>query len=179
MAGHPIWAVQTVHWEHSARTTRGRLRWCSGLAAVSVDLRVRGWLHVTVVAVVHRLGDVPPAENGLSGPAQGYASNAAGIRYTALTLRIVDTTLGGGVLGFSVVVGGFMFLVSSHEFVPALPFTPGDFFAYATMFSVRAAEATALGPGALPGQTVAVGVSLRRGAAIGLPTDQRSTMLAD
>ena len=115
------------------------------------------------------------AGSGLDGLARGYASNAAGIAYAALTLAVVDGVLGGGAVALSVVVGVFMFAASLHEFVPLLSFTPGGFFGYATMFSVHAAGATAFGVPGLAGETVAAVVSMLIGAAIGLATDEASS----
>lgn len=164
--------------------------------------RAREWNETWALAIVFGLASVPwtyafvaglelplwpsfiasasfyAAGTGLEGLARGYASNAAGILYAALTLAIVETMLGGGVLALSVVVGAFMFLASLHEFVPLLSFTPGGFFGYATMFSVHAAEATALGVTGIPGETLAAGVSMLIGAAIGLVTDEVSSGMA-
>ncbi|VTT86362.1 hypothetical protein DM2_2400 [Halorubrum sp. DM2] len=117
------------------------------------------------------------AGEGLDGLARGYASNAAGIAYAALTLAVVEGLLGGGVLALSVVVGAFMFLASLHEFVPLLSFTPGAFFGYATLFSVHAAGATAFGLTGLLGETVAAAVSMLIGAVIGLVTAEASSTL--
>ena len=114
---------------------------------------------------------------GLAGLARGYASNAAGIVYAAATLAVVEGAT-GGLLALSLVVGAFMFLASLHEAVPALSFTPGAFFGYATMFSVEAAGATAFGVGGLPGETLAAVVSMLLGATIGLCADEASVALA-
>ncbi len=114
---------------------------------------------------------------GWTGSPGGYASNLAGIVYAVLTLALVEAYLGGGVVALSVVVGAFMFLASLHEFVPLLSFTPGGFFGYATMFSVHAAEATALGVTGLPGEAVAAVLSMLIGAAIGLATDELSSAI--
>jgi hypothetical protein len=118
------------------------------------------------------------AGSGLDALVRGYASNLAGILYAAATLAIVDGLFGGGVLAFSLVVGGFMFLASLHETIPLLSFTPGAFFGYATMFSVEAAEATAFGVAGLPGETLAAVVSMLFGAVIGLGADELSSRLA-
>jgi len=85
--------------------------------------------------------------------------------------------LGGGPLALSLVVGLFMFLASLHASLPVLSFTPGGFFGYATMFSVRAADATVFGLAGLPGQTAAA-LSVCVGAAIGLGTDELSNALS-
>lgn len=115
---------------------------------------------------------------GLDGLAKAYASNLAGIGYAAVTLLVVESALGGGVVALSLVVGVFMFVASLHEFVPPLSFTPGGFFGYATMFSVDAAGATAFGVAGLPGATLAAVVSMLFGAVIGLGTDELSRALA-
>lgn len=119
------------------------------------------------------------AGTGLDGLVRAYASNLAGIVYAALTLAIVNTGLGGGVVALSIVVGCFMFLASLHEFVPILSFTPGGFFGFATMFSVSAAEATAFGIAGLPGETLAAVVSMFIGAVIGLTTDEVSSVFGE
>lgn len=119
------------------------------------------------------------AGNGLDGLARGYASNLAGIVYAAVTLAIVNSYLGGGVVALSIVVGVFMFLASLHEFVPLLSFTPGGFFGYATMFSVSAADATAFGLAGLPGEMLAAIVSMFIGAVIGLTTDEVSSIVGE
>lgn len=116
------------------------------------------------------------AGTGVDGLARGYASNLAGIVYAAATLAIVNTYFGGGVIALSIAVGVFMFLASLHEFVPVLSFTPGGFFGYATLFSVSAADATALGIAGLPGETLAAIVSMFIGAVIGLTTDEVSSL---
>ena len=115
------------------------------------------------------------AGTGLDGLVRGYASNLAGIVYAAVTLAIVNTYFGGGVIALSLVVGVFMFLASLHEFVPVLSFTPGGFFGYATMFSVSAADATAFGIAGLSGEMLAAVVSMFIGAVIGLTTDEVSS----
>ena len=119
------------------------------------------------------------AGGGVDGLKRGYASNAAGIVYAALTLWVVDGLLGGGVLALSVVVGVFMFLASLHGHVDALSFVPGGFFGYATMFSVHAAGATAFGVPGLAGETLAAAVSMLLGAAIGLGTERLRDSLTD
>ena len=163
--------------------------------------RFGGWNETWALAVVFGLASVPwtyafvaglyiplwpsfiasatyyAAGDGLDGLARGYASNFAGIVYAAATLAIVDGYLGGGAIALSVVVGVFMFLASLHEFVPVLSFTPGGFFGYATLFSVHAAEATALGVAGLPGETLAAVLSMFLGAVIGLATDELSSLL--
>lgn len=110
------------------------------------------------------------AGDGVNGFVRAYASNLAGIVYAAATLAVVNGA-SGGAIALSLVVGVFMFLASLHGFVPLLSFTPGGFFGYATMFSVHAADATALGVAGLPGETLAAVVSMLIGAAIGLATD--------
>jgi len=117
------------------------------------------------------------AGGDLDGLKRGYASNAAGIAYAALTLLLVDA-LGGGDLLLSVVVGVAMLLASLHAFVDLLSFTPGGFFGYATMFSVDAAGATAFGVAGLPGETLAAAFSMLVGAAIGLATERLSESLS-
>lgn len=114
---------------------------------------------------------------GLGGITRGYASNAVGIAYAALTLALVDGVFGGGAVALSLVVGLFMFLASLHAFLPLVSFTPGGFFGYATMFSVHAVEATAFGMTGIPGETVAALVSMLIGAVIGLTTDEVSSIL--
>lgn len=111
------------------------------------------------------------ADGGLDGLERGYASNAAGIAYGAATLALVDGLLGGGVLALSLVVGAAMFLASLHGAIPLLSFTPGGFFGYATLFSVHAADATALGLDGLAGHTAAALVSMLLGALIGYGTE--------
>ena len=167
----------------------------------SLGTRLGGWNDTWSLAIVFGLASVPwtyafvaglhiplwpsfiasatyyAAGGGLDGLTRGYASNFAGIVYAAATLAIVDGYLGGGVVALSVVVGAFMFLASLHDFVPPLSFTPGGFFGYATMFSVHAAEATALGVAGLPGETLAAVLSMFVGAAIGLATDELSSLL--
>jgi len=137
--------------------------------AFVAGLRLPLWPSFIASATFYAAGE------GLDGLARGYASNAVGIVYGALTLAVVDGLLGGGVVALSVVVGAFMFLASLHEFVPLLSFTPGGFFGYATMFSVHAAEATAVGLTGLPGETLAAVLSMFLGAVIGLITDEVSS----
>ncbi|WP_241658441.1 DUF1097 domain-containing protein [Halorubrum sp. BOL3-1] len=132
------------------------------------------------MAVVHRVRDVLRRRwCDLRGLVRGYASNLAGIVYAVLTLAVVDTYLGGGVVALSVTVGAFMFLAGLREFVPLLSFTPGGFFGYATMFSADAANATAFGVTGLPGETLAAVLSMLLGAGIGFATDAVSPSLAD
>jgi hypothetical protein len=109
---------------------------------------------------------------------EGYANNLAGICYGAATLAVVDGYLGGGPTALAVVVGLFMFLASVHGAVPLLSFTPGGFLGYATMFSVHAAGATALGVPGLAGETLATVLSMFVGAAIGIGTDELASSLA-
>lgn len=106
---------------------------------------------------------------------EAYASNFAGIVYGAATLAVVDWYLGGGPVALALVVGAFMFLASVHGAVPPLSFTPGGFLGYATMFSVHAAGATALGVPGLAGETLATVLSMFVGAAIGIGTDGLAT----
>jgi hypothetical protein len=116
------------------------------------------------------------AGGDLEGLKKGYASNAAGIAYAALTLLVVDA-LGGGDVLLAVVVALAMFLASLHAFVDLLSFTPGGFFGYATMFSVHAAGATAFGVAGLAGETLAAAFSMLVGAAIGLGTERLAAAL--
>jgi hypothetical protein len=118
------------------------------------------------------------ADGGVDGLVRGYTSNFTGIVYGAATLALVDVFFGGGVIALSVTVGAFMFLASLHAFVPLLSFTPGAFFGYATLFSVEAAGATALGITGLPGETLAAILSMFLGALIGLLTDRISTLVS-
>lgn len=168
--------MQTVCWE---RVLEWNDTWALavvfGLASVPwtyvfvAGLNLPLWPSFIASATFYAAGD------GIDGLSQGYASNAAGILYAALTLAIVDGLLGGGVVALSIVVGAFMFLASLHEFVPLLSFTPGGFFGYATMFSVHAAEGTAFGLTGLPGETLAAVLSMFLGAVIGLTTDKVSS----
>jgi hypothetical protein len=118
------------------------------------------------------------ADGGVNGLVRGYTSNVAGIVYGAATLALVDAFFGGSVTALSVTVGAFMFLASLHAFVPLLSFTPGTFFGYATLFSVEAAGATALGIAGLPGATLAAALSMFLGALIGLLTDRVSVRVS-
>lgn len=118
------------------------------------------------------------ADGGIDGVVRGYASNFVGIVYGSATLALTDAVFGGGVIALSLTVGAFMFLASLHPFVPLLSFTPGAFFGYATLFSVHAASATALGVGGLPGETLAAVIAMLIGALIGLGTDLIGTELS-
>jgi len=111
------------------------------------------------------------AGGGVDGLKLAFASNVSGIIYAALTLLVVESLLGGGVVALSLVVGAFMSFASLHEYVGALSFTPGAFFGYATMFSVHAAGATGFGVHGLAGETLAAIASMLLGAAIGLTTE--------
>ncbi|PSQ00288.1 DUF1097 domain-containing protein [Halobacteriales archaeon QS_5_70_17] len=148
-----------------------------GLASVPWTYAFVAELHVPLWPSFIASATFYAAGGGLGGLKRGYASNAAGVAYAAATLWIVDSLLGGGVVALSAVVGAFMFLASLHDYVPLLSFTPGGFFGYATMFSVHAAGATALGLGGLPGETVAALLSMLLGAAIGLATEAASARL--
>ncbi|QSW98595.1 DUF1097 domain-containing protein [Haloterrigena alkaliphila] len=148
-----------------------------GLASVPWTYAFVAGLHIPLWPSFIASATYYAAGDGLDGVVRAYASNLAGIVYAAATLAVVDGYLGGGVVALSVVVGVFMFLATLHEFVPLLSFTPGAFFGYATMFSVHAAEATALGVVGLPGETLAAVLSMVIGAGIGLATDEVSSRL--
>lgn len=172
--------MRAITWE---RVTEWNKTWALavvfGVASVPwtyafvVGLQIPLWPSFIASATFYAAG------NGIHGLARGYASNLVGIVYAALTLAVVDSFLGGGVLALSFVVGAFMFLASLHEFVPLLSFTPGGFFGYATMFSVHAAEATAFGVRGLPGETSAAILSMLIGAVIGITTDEMSAIFAE
>jgi len=68
-----------------------------------------------------------------------------------------------------------MLVASLHEYVPALSFTPGGFFGYATMFSVHEAGAAAFGIPGLVGETLAAIGAMLVGGVIGYLTDVGST----
>jgi hypothetical protein len=168
--------MQTVRWERVVEwNDTWALALVFGLASVPwtyafvAGLGIPLWPSFVASATFYAAGD------GMDGLTRGYASNAAGIIYAALTLAVVDGLLGGGIVALSVVVGAFMFLASLHEFVPLLSFTPGGFLGYATMFSVHAAEATAFGLTGLRGETLAAVLSMLLGAVIGLTTDEVSS----
>lgn len=131
--------MRTIRWE---RVVEWNGTWALavvfGLASVPWTYAFVAGLHIPLWPSFIASATFYAAGDGIEGLVQGYASNAAGIIYAALTLAIVDGFLGGGVVALSVVVGAFMFLASLHEFVPLLSFTPGGFFGYATMFSVHA-----------------------------------------
>ena len=165
--------MRSVRWERAAAwNDTWALAVVFGLASIPwtyafvVGLRIPLWPSFIASGTFYAAG------RGRSGLRRGYASNAVGILYAALTLTIVDGLLGGGPLALSAVVGAFMFLASLHEFVPLLSFTPGGFFGYATMFSVHAADATAFGVTGLPGETLAAVLSMFLGALIELTTDE-------
>lgn len=162
--------------------------------------RLDGWTDTWALAVVFGVASIPwtygfvagwdiplwpafigsatyyAAGSGVDGLVRGYASNLAGIGYAALTLTAVNEVFGGSVIALSLIVGLAMCLASLHAAVPVLSFTPGGFFGYATLFSVHAAESTAFGLAGLPGQTIAAVVSMGIGAAIGLLTDEISSV---
>lgn len=150
-----------------------------GLASIPWTYGFVAGLHIPLWPSFIASGTFYAAGRGLDGLARGYASNLAGIGYAAVTLAIVDGTAGSGVVLLSLLVGLFMFLASLHAFVPVLSFTPGAFFGFATMFSVHAADATALGMVGLEGQTVAAIVSMLIGAVIGLTTDEISSFVVE
>jgi hypothetical protein len=118
-------------------------------------------------------------ESGVVGLVRALASNLAGIAYAAATLFVVAAIFGGDPIALSVLVGVGMFLASLHAFVDPLSFTPGTFLGYATLFSVDAAGASALGLDGLAGATVAAAAAMAIGAAIGLGTELVSEALAD
>lgn len=172
--------MRIITWE---RVTEWNETWSLavvfGLASVPWTYAFVAGLHIPLWPAFIASATFYAAGDGLDGLARGYASNFAGIIYGALTLALVNSYLGGGVVAFSVVVGGFMFLASLHEFVPLLSFTPGGFFGYATMFSVHAADATAFGVASLPGETLAAVLSMFVGAVIGLTTDEVGSALGE
>lgn len=163
--------------------------------------RLVGWNETWALAVVFGLASVPwtfgfvtgsvplwpafiasatyyAAGSGVDGFVRGYASNAAGIAYGAATLALVDGVFGGNVIALSLVVGLAMFLASLHAIVRPLSFIPGGFFGYATLFSVHAAGSTVMGVPGLAGQTLAALLSMFIGAAIGLMTDEASSVIS-
>lgn len=172
--------MQTIRWE---RVTEWNNTWALaivfGLASVPWTYAFVAGLHIPLWPSFIASATFYAAGTGVAGLAQGYASNAAGIVYAALTLALVDGVFGGGVIALSVVVGVFMFLASLHGFVPILSFIPGGFFGYATMFSVHAAGATAFGVTGLSGETLAAVLSMFIGSVIGLTTDEISSALED
>lgn len=172
--------MRVVRWDHIMEwNDTWALAVVFGLASVPWTYALVARLHIPLWPSFIASATFYAAGSGLDGLARGYASNAAGIVYAALTLAIVNTALGGGVIALSVVVGVFMFLASLHDFVPLLSFTPGGFFGYATMFSVHAADATAFGVVGLPGETLAAAVSMLIGAAIGVTTDELSALVGE
>ncbi|MDZ7745825.1 MAG: DUF1097 domain-containing protein [Halobacteriales archaeon] len=150
-----------------------------GLASVPWTYVFVAGLHIPLWPSFIASATFYAAGGDLSGLVRGYSSNVVGIVYAVLTLAVVDTYLGGGVVALSVTVGAFMFLASLHEFVPLLSFTSGGFFGYATMFSVHAANATAFGVTGLPGETVAAVLSMLLGAVLGFTTNAMSASLAE
>jgi hypothetical protein len=114
------------------------------------------------------------SDGSLEGLAVSYANNFAGILYAGLTLVVVETYLGGAVLGLSLVVGFFMFIASLHDAV--VGFAPAVFLGYATMFSVHAAGVSLYLSG-VPGEAVGAFGSMFVGAAIGIGTDIASGAL--
>ena len=172
--------MRGVRWSHIANwNDTWALAVVFGLASIPWTYALVAGLHIPLWPSFIASATFYAAGSGLDGLAHAYASNVAGILYAALTLAIVNTMLGGGVIALSIVVGAFMFLASLHGFVPLLSFTPGGFLGYATMFSVHAANATAFGVGGLPGETLAAIVSMLIGAAIGLTTDELRTLFTD
>jgi hypothetical protein len=166
--------MRALAWERLAEWNDGwALSIVFGLASVPWTYGFVAGLHIPLWPSFIASATFYAAGSGRDALVRGYASNAAGILYAALTLGIVEP-LGGGPVVLSVVVGGFMFLASLHEFVPVLSFTPGGFFGYATMFSVHAAGVSAFGIPGLPGETAAAAVSMLIGAAIGLTTQRAS-----
>jgi hypothetical protein len=171
------------------------------MSLVSMD-RLAEWNDVWSLAVVFGLASIPwtyafvgpldvplwpafigsatvfAAGGGRDGLVRGAASNLAGLCYAAITIGVVEGILGGGLVALSVVVGAFMFLASLHDAVPALSFTPGGFFGYATLSSVHAAGATVFGVAGLPGETLGAAVSMAAGAAIGFAADLASAELS-
>jgi hypothetical protein len=131
--------MRLVAWE---RVTEWNRTWALavvfGLASVPWTHAFVAGLHIPLWPSFIASATFYAAGTGLDALVRGYASNAAGVVYAALTLAVV---------------GAFMFLASLHGFVSLLSFTPGGFFGYATMFSVYAAEATAFGIDGLPGET--------------------------
>ena len=170
--------MDSVRWERVRKWNRTwALAVVFGLASVPWTYAFVAGLHIPLWPSFIASATFYAAGTGVEGLIQGYASNAVGIVYAALTLAIVDELFGGGVIALSVVVGMFMFLASLHEFVVLLSFTPGGFFGYATMFSVHAAGETALGLSGLPGETAAAILSMFIGAVIGLTTDEISSVV--
>jgi len=148
-----------------------------GLASVPWTFAFVAELHIPLWPSFIASASFYAAGGGTEGLIRGYASNFAGIVYAVATLAVVDA-VGGGVLALSLVVGTFMFLASTHDFVPVLSFTPGAFFGYATMFSVNAASETAFGVTGLPGEALAAVVSMLLGALIGISTEKFSEAFA-
>lgn len=162
-----------------SRTETWSLAIVFGLASIPWTYGFVAGLQIPLWPSFIASGTFYAAGTGLDGLTRGYASNLVGIVYAAATLAIVNTYFGGGVIALSLVVGGFMFLASLHEFIPVLSFTPGGFFGYATMFSVYAVDATAFGVAGLPGETLAAVVSMFIGAVIGLTTDEVSSFFGE
>ncbi len=117
------------------------------------------------------------AGGGFDGWRTGLAGNLAGVLYAAVTIGLVEGTLGGGVLALSLLVGGFMFLASLHPFVPPLAFAPAAFFGFATMFGVHAAGAAAILAG-LSGELIAASLAMLIGSGIGYGTEVLSERVA-
>lgn len=112
--------------------------------------------------------------DGVRGAKRAAASILAGVSYAALTIVVVNAALGGGAVALSLVVGVFMFLATLHAFVPALSFTPGAFFGYATLFGVSAADPSAFGIAGVGGTALAAGVAMLIGVGIGVTVDAAS-----
>lgn len=150
--------------------------WTYGFVA---GLHIPLWPAFIASGTFYAVGEGTDGIDGLDGLVRGYASNFAGIGYAAVTLGLVNSYFGGGILALSLVVGAFMFLASLHDFVPLLSFTPGAFFGFATMFGVHAAEATAFGFIGLPGEVLAAIVSMFIGALIGFATAEMSFLFVN
>jgi len=148
-----------------------------GLASVPWTFAFVAELHIPLWPSFIASASFYAAGGGTEGLIRGYASNFAGIVYAVATLAVVGA-VGGGAVALSLVVGAFMFLASTHDFVPVLSFTPGAFFGYATMFSVNAASETAFGVTGLPGEALAAVVSMLLGALIGISTEKFSEAFA-
>lgn len=115
------------------------------------------------------------AGGGAVGFGRSLAGNLIGAAYGAIALVLVGL-VGGGVVGLSLAVGGFMFVASLHALVSFLSFTPAGFFGFAALFGVHASGVT-LGAGGLVGTVVAAGVSLGIGAGVGFVAEALSGAL--
>ena len=168
----------TTHFEEEERTWT--LAVVFGLASVPWTYAFVAGLHIPlwpsfIASATYYATD----DRGVSGLTRGYASNAVGIVFAAVTLIVVNGVLGGDAITLSFVVGVFMFLANLHAFVPVPSFTPGGFFGYATMFSIHVADATAFGVPGLPGKIIAAIVSMFIGAVIGVTTDTVTAIYAN